>query len=308
MKLVKNMSLHEVKQTEGESRIHQWRSMTLNQEKTGSSNGNRGTTSLPGNQAWSKRDQADENEVTGVSSRRTKLTDKGSAYTTTVLKERREKINRRMMKKCSIVEDLLFSNKNRVVVGEELTQFNELFRMLLSIYEEYNQLLDDDKRADEDDWFDDLDNRVCTFKRKIHSWLRSAETERKSSKGSLGSSESRQRKSSRGTRKVQSSHARELKEKARMTGLIAEAVYTEQRQPAENQAEMLIIQQEIAKNKASVEVCGKHNAKSIDGRNRLSNDKKDLTQRCQQMALCSNGLVVKVLDSQSRGLVFKTTG
>ena len=40
--LVKNMSLHELnaatdinQQTEGESRIHQWRSMTLNQEESG---------------------------------------------------------------------------------------------------------------------------------------------------------------------------------------------------------------------------------------------------------------------------------
>ena len=41
-------------------------------------------------------------------------------------------------------------------------------------------MLDDDKIADEDDWFDGLDNKVCTFKRKIHNWLRSAETERRS--------------------------------------------------------------------------------------------------------------------------------
>ena len=62
------MSLHEVnaatdidQQTEGESRIHQWRSMTLNQRKTGLSNCNRDTTSLLGDQTWSKRDQSDEN-------------------------------------------------------------------------------------------------------------------------------------------------------------------------------------------------------------------------------------------------------
>ena len=48
MNLVKNMSLHEVnattdvdKQTEGESRIHQWRSMTPSQEEAGPSNGNK---------------------------------------------------------------------------------------------------------------------------------------------------------------------------------------------------------------------------------------------------------------------------
>ena len=63
--------------------------------------------------------------------------------------------------------------------------------MLLSIHEEYNQVLDDDERTRKDDWFNDLDNKVCTFKKKIDSWLRSAERERKSSKGSSRSSESR---------------------------------------------------------------------------------------------------------------------
>ena len=95
------------------------------------------------------------------------------------------------MKECSIIEDLLFSNKNKIAVEEELAHFNDLLKMLLSINEEYSQVLNDDETADEDDWFDDLDNTVCTFKRKIHSWLRSAETERKSSKRSSRSSESR---------------------------------------------------------------------------------------------------------------------
>ena len=85
-----------------------------------------------------------------------------------------------MMRKCSIIEDLLFSNQNKIAVEEELAQINDLFKMLLSIHEEYSQVLDDDERADEDDWFDDLDNTVCTFKRKIYIWLRNAETERMS--------------------------------------------------------------------------------------------------------------------------------
>ena len=73
-------------------------------------------------------------------------------------------------------------NKNRIAVEEELAQFNDLFKMLLRIHEEHGQVLDDDKITDEDDGFDDLGNRVCSFKRKIRSWLRSAETEKKSSK------------------------------------------------------------------------------------------------------------------------------
>ena len=203
MNLVKNMSLHEVnaatdidQQTEEESRIHQWRSMTLKQEETGPSNGNRDTTSLLGDQTWSKRDQADENEVNEVSTRRRKLTEKGRAYRATLLKERREKISGRMMRKSSIIKDLLLSNKNRIAVEEELAQFDDLFKILLNIHEEYSQVLDDDERAGEDDWFDDLYNKVCTFKRKIHNWLRSAETERRSSKGSSRSSESGRSKSS----------------------------------------------------------------------------------------------------------------
>ena len=45
-----------------------------------------------------------------------------------------------------------------------------------------------------------------------------------------------------------------------------EAEYIEKRQLAENQAEMLKIQQEIAKRKTRAEVYGKHDTKSIDGR------------------------------------------
>ena len=100
------MLLHEVnaatdidQQTEAESGIHQWRSMTLNQEENGPSNDNKYTTSLLGDQTWSKRDQADENEVNEVSTRRRKLAEKGRVCRATLLKERRDEINGRMMRK-----------------------------------------------------------------------------------------------------------------------------------------------------------------------------------------------------------------
>ena len=113
--------------------------------------------------------------MNGVSTRRRNLAEKGRAYRATVLKEMREKIKGRMMRKCGVIEDFLFSKKSRIAVEKELAQFNDLFKMLLSIHEEYSQVLDDEERADEDDWFDDLDNTVCNFKRKIHRWFRSAE-------------------------------------------------------------------------------------------------------------------------------------
>ena len=78
-----------------------------------------------------------------VSTRTGKLTEKGRAYRTTLLKERRE---------------------NRITVEEELAQFKNLFKMLLNIHEEYSEVLDDE-RAGEDDWFDDLGDKVRTLKR-----------------------------------------------------------------------------------------------------------------------------------------------
>ena len=45
---------------------------------------------------------------------------------------------------------------------------------------------------------------------------------------------------------------------------MVEAEYIEQRQYAENQAEMLKIQQEIAKSKARAEVYGQLDTKSVD--------------------------------------------
>ena len=47
---------------------------------------------------------------------------------------------------------------------------------------------------------------------------------------------------------------------------MAEVEYIEQRQYAENQAEMLKIQQEIAKSKARAEVYGQLDTKSVDDR------------------------------------------
>ena len=71
---------------------------------------------------------------------------------------------------------------------------------------------------------------------------------------------------------------------------MAEAEYIEQRQFAENQAAMLKIQQETAKSKARAEVYGKHDAKSIDGRSQLSDDKVGLAQRFQPRNIAESSL------------------
>ena len=86
------------------------------------------------------------------------MTEKGKSFRLSTLKERREKINAWLQRKNSLIVDLLFPTRNLVAVEEELAQFNDLFKMLLSMHEEYNAFLEDEERAVEDDWFDDLDN------------------------------------------------------------------------------------------------------------------------------------------------------
>ena len=39
--------------------------------------------------------------------------------------------------------------------------------MLLIAHEEYNALLEDETRDKEDEWFDEIDNQVFSFMRKI---------------------------------------------------------------------------------------------------------------------------------------------
>ena len=40
------------------------------------------------------------------------------------------------------------------------------FKILLDVHKEYDQFLKDEEGARDDDWFVDVDTKVCFFKRK----------------------------------------------------------------------------------------------------------------------------------------------
>ena len=61
------------------------------------------------------------------------------------LRERR-KINSRLIRKYGTTEDLLCSSKNKVTVEEEMSQFNDLLKMLIDVHQDYNQLLEHNER------------------------------------------------------------------------------------------------------------------------------------------------------------------
>ena len=127
------------------------------------------------------------------------------------LKERRRKINGRLIRKYSTIEDLLFSSRNAVIVEEELGQFNDLFKMLLSIHEECNGLLHEEERQQDDEWFDEIDAQAFSFKRKIHAWLREVSEKKLSSRSSPKGSRSISSRSGRSKSLKSSKFSRETK-------------------------------------------------------------------------------------------------
>ena len=133
-----------------------------------------------------------------------------------------------------------------MTVEEALAQFDYIFKQLLLVHQEYHSLLEDDEKLADEEWFEEVDERVFTFKHKVYNWLKEAETERSAKKAySKNGSKSASCGSSRKTRSSNSSGSsrcskeRAMKEKAKLAGLMAEVEFMQQRQMAENQAEQL---------------------------------------------------------------------
>ena len=81
-----------------------------------------------------------------------------------------------------------------------MLQIDEVFKMLIEVHREHNSSLHLEMLEQDEDWFDDIDEKMMTFKSKIHDWIRDAEHERKeqlpSRSRSVTSKHSSSRKSS----------------------------------------------------------------------------------------------------------------
>ena len=125
-----------------------------------------------------------------------------------------------------------------------------MFKMLVEVHRDYNSLLPVEMQEQDEDWFDDIDEKMMSFKNKIHNWIRDAEHERKeqlpSKSRSVTSKHSSRRKSSSNSFPSRSSKdKRALQEKLRMAELLAEAEFLEKRQSAKIQDEKLKIEENI---------------------------------------------------------------
>ena len=64
---------------------------------------------------------------------------KGTEYKTSLTKKRRDKVYAR---KCAAIEDLFYSGRNITALQEEMCQFNDQLKLLMSLHEEIHTMLE----------------------------------------------------------------------------------------------------------------------------------------------------------------------
>ena len=77
-----------------------------------------------------------------------------------------------------------------------------MFRMLVEIYEEWEEI---DEKYDDEISFDDMDQKIFSFKQKVHNWVKDEEKLRTSDQVSRCSSKSSSKHSSKSSAKSSTS-------------------------------------------------------------------------------------------------------
>ena len=126
-------------------------------------------------------------EELGRGQKTKKKTKKGLEYQISLMKKKRQKMYSRLLKKCGVVEDLIYSSRNKIAVEEEMSQLNDTFKLLMSLHREHGSMLSEEEQMETGDWFDLVDEEVFAFKRKINLWLNKVEEDQRSCARSEGS-------------------------------------------------------------------------------------------------------------------------
>ena len=127
-----------------------------------------------------------------------------------------------------------------------------MFKLAVDIHKEMETLVDN---YSDEIWFDDLDQRVFTFKHKVHNWLK--ESEHKAEKKSCRSSSSKS-KSLKGSKTSRSSRSstreKAIEEKFKVAELEAEVAFIKKQRDTEYQSHVLKMEVELAKAQARAKV------------------------------------------------------
>ena len=139
----------------------------------------------------------DVNEV-----RARKQTEKGLAYSLAILFNRRKRLLLRLQRKSENIKNLMENKFNVRAASEEFKQNDDLLKLFSGVQGEYHRKLDDDQQKADDFRFDEVDQKIFTFKHSVHDYLREFEEvmsrrygSSRKTKSSSSSSSSKPRKS-----------------------------------------------------------------------------------------------------------------
>ena len=78
-----------------------------------------------------------------------------------------------MISKSSVINNLLYSTKNSVTVEEELAHFDDLFKQLIKVHDEYlSTEVNGNETEKQNQWFEEVDEHVlalvegCSIRRR----------------------------------------------------------------------------------------------------------------------------------------------
>ena len=85
---------------------------------------------------------------------------------------------RRIIRKSSAVDSLLYSSRNVEPVMEQTFEIDDMFKQLMNLHKEYNSLLPLEDQEDDEKRFEDIDADMLVYMQKIRNWIRKAEQEK----------------------------------------------------------------------------------------------------------------------------------
>ena len=119
-----------------------------------------------------------------------KPSSKGREYKLSQIKYKRQSLYSRLLRKSGAIEDLIYSSKNKVAVEEELSQFNDIPKLIVAAHEACKQYMEEEEMNNTDEWLDEVYEMIFNFKRKVHSWLKETNDDDRCSKASSKTKES----------------------------------------------------------------------------------------------------------------------
>ena len=148
----------------------------------------------------------DVNEAPTVRTR--KQTEKGLAYSLEIFFDRRKRLLLRLQRKSENMRNLMENKFSVRAVSEEFKQYDDLLKLFSGVQGEYHGKLHDDQQKADDFWFDEVDQKIFTFKHSVHNYLRENEEvmsrrsgSSRETKSSSSSSSSKSKKSGKSFKK-----------------------------------------------------------------------------------------------------------